>query len=781
MGTGLNFRRKLCVFLDYKNIFHQAKNLRKYNDLPYLFRLKIFSTLYITMTNIPGLLRLSPTFEESVMRVCLLFGLSLIAFVIIPFTASSQLTPYHTEPYFGSDAASFPEPPYPFGEIPVYHFYPETYVADTSETAVMLFDFGSVYIDGEQNVIFQRHRRIKIISPDGFKWGVHEIPYSTRPIRQRVRGIEGVTVKRLESGELISRRLEPGSIMAEQISDDKNKVHITLPALEPGVVIEYRYEIVSENPTQLHYWDYQSSPELKRGSAVEYRYDIISDKPGLVPDWHFQTTIPVLWSEYNLRVPEFLEYAYVASSNRPFHISEANEYSDGTTRFHRGTAYRWVRKDMPAIREEPFTTTINDYVSRITFQLAAWYHPQGLRVEVLDTWENLVNRLSRERELGRQASPRRSIRRLTTSLVDDISDTAERLEKIYDYVRTTMEWNGQYSIFTSDRVDRMHDSKIGNGADIALLLISMLQAADIDAYPVILSTRDHGKIQHLYPIRDQFNHVIAYAEIDGEVFLLDATNPLCPVNVLPYNSLNETGLLIKRDELTWVPIKPTVSYFSNISGVINLDDAGGISSTMHIMQDGYGAISGRRILERAGEVEYIQSLLGSRETTLIVDSLRISGKTDIARSLDTFIKFSSDEYLVIDDELLYLNPKIFGGIDDNPFETGNRTYPVDFAFLRESLITIDIIVPDGYAVAELPRAVNLSLQDDSAQYTRYVTVDDGIISINRRFEINKTVFSTREYRRLRNFFNQVVAMETQQVVLERKDGVTERDGVTGES
>ena len=31
---------------------------------------------------------------------------------------------------------------------------------------------------------------------------------------------------------------------------------------------------------------------------------------------------------------------------------------------------RWVKKDVPAIHEEPFTTSLDNYYSRITFQLS---------------------------------------------------------------------------------------------------------------------------------------------------------------------------------------------------------------------------------------------------------------------------------------------------------------------------------------------------------------------------------------------------------------------------
>jgi len=700
-----------------------------------------------------------------------IFSIFIILQVVYP-----QTTPYHINPVFGTELSALPQPPYRFGEIPIDQLLMKDYPADTNASALVLFDFGSVYIDGDQNVVYQRHRRIKILTHEGVRRAYHEIPYHTRPISQYVRGIEGMTVILPSSGSERIYQLDPSNIIVEEISSDKSKIQLKLPAAEPGAVIEYRYEIVSENPTQLQYWDYQTTSELKRSSSVEYRYDIIADQPGLVPDWAFQTSEPVLWSEYNLRVPEFLEYAYVVSSNQPFHISTSVEYYDGPSRFHRGKAFRWVRRDMPAIREEPFITTMQDYVSRITFQLAAWYHPQGMRIMVLDTWQELVDRLVRVRELGGQISPRRSIGRLASSLTDTLSNPVDRLGVLHDYVTSTIVWNGQYGIFTSDRVDRIHDRKSGNSADIALLLTSMLQAADLDAHPLLLSTRDNGKIQNMYPMRDQFNHVIAYVEIDEDVYLLDATNPLYPVNVLPYNTINDKGLLVKRGEVTWVPLEPSVKYARNIWGTVDIYDDAKLSARIHVSDDGYAAVSTRRMLQNEGEITFIQSLLGNQDIIITVDSLGIRGEEEIYDPLETYIEFSSDTHVHTDDSLLYLNPILMARITENPFTPASRTYPVDFAFLRESLLHINISVPDEYEIVALPQSVDLSQRDGSALYTREVTFNDGVISFQRSFAINKTLFSPTEYRRLRGFFNQVVAMESEQIVLARKG---ESDAIEG--
>ena len=58
--------------------------------------------------------------------------------------------------------------------------------------------------------------------------------------------------------------------------------------------------------------------------------------------------------------------------------------------------------------------------------------------------------------------------------------------------------------FTNKSVKDLLSSKTGNSAEINLFLAGMLNAAGIEAYPVITSTRSNGKIQSDYPFLQPF-------------------------------------------------------------------------------------------------------------------------------------------------------------------------------------------------------------------------------------------------------------------------------------
>lgn len=54
----------------------------------------------------------------------------------------------------------------------------------------------------------------------------------------------------------------------------------------------------------------------------------------------------------------------------------------------------------------------------------------------------------------------------------------------------------------------------------------MLRHENINADPVLLSTRKHGYTNEIYPLINQYNYVIAQVRIGDEIFYLDATHAL---------------------------------------------------------------------------------------------------------------------------------------------------------------------------------------------------------------------------------------------------------------
>jgi hypothetical protein len=171
-----------------------------------------------------------------------------------------------------------------WGEIPQEHLTMDHYAPDSSAAVVILADYGNVFFEDDLDMVFERHTRIKILTEAGYEWGNVTVRYRAEDRAQRVKDIEGRTYYAAEGGRVDTREMDKGSVFDEDVDGVWRRVRFTLPALQPGSVIEYRYKVVSTDPIYF-------------------------------PDWAFQKSEPVLWSEYRAEIPEILPTTPAASVN----------------------------------------------------------------------------------------------------------------------------------------------------------------------------------------------------------------------------------------------------------------------------------------------------------------------------------------------------------------------------------------------------------------------------------------------------------------------------------
>src|SRR6185312_8502439 len=69
----------------------------------------------------------------------------------------------------------------------------------------------------------------------------------------------------------------------------------------------------------------------------------------------------------------------------------------------------------------------------------------------------------------------------------------------------------------------------------------------VDVYPMVVSTREHGKVLPFYTSTIQFNRAVAYVPVDStKNYVLDATSKYNVYNETPSDLLNSSGLWIDK-------------------------------------------------------------------------------------------------------------------------------------------------------------------------------------------------------------------------------------------
>ena len=463
-------------------------------------------------------------------------------------------------------------------------------IADIGHTR---FDYGSVGF----YLIFERKIRIHILKQEGTSHATIEIPlYKSGNDKELVTSFKGYTYN-LEKGELVKTKVRKEDMFLQEDSEHWNTQKVAMPAVKANSIIEYEYEIHSNFTFNLQ-------------------------------PWAFQSNIPVYWSEYNVKIPEYYVYKFLSQGYIPFAIndksssqqqftvhyeSELNaglnqERQPSRTEVYKMEAYeyRWVATEVPAMKPEPFMTTTNDYISKIEFELSSIKMPGSLSKNIMDTWETLNTKLLENDNFGAAIRKGGFISDKLPAITGKANTNIEKVNAIFDHVKDRMKWDGTNGIFVSSMPKKVYEERSGSAADINLMLVAILKEAGYDCEPVILSTRSHGRLQEIYPILAKFNYVIAMVKIDTSKYLLDATSKYLLFNTLPERCLNGTGRVISKKNPGWTPLLTTETKNSFTQVDLSLSEDGSMKGKCIVTSTGLDANDRRNTYVNKNEKEFIE-------------------------------------------------------------------------------------------------------------------------------------------------------------------------------
>jgi hypothetical protein len=624
--------------------------------------------------------------------------------------------------------------PIKFGVIPLEDLKMTVYPQDTSASAVVLTDYGEVYLsinDVASSLVFERHIRIKILTKEGLNYANAQIPlYHAGSLEERVASLKASTYN-LENGRIVESKMGKEGIFKEKFNRNINLHKFTLP-------------------------------NVKEGSVIEYSYKINSEALANFPDWTFQRDIPIRHSEFWAIIPEFLFFekymqGYVSAEYEPV----PKNYPD-----YSATGHHWTIKNVPAFKEEPFMTSEEDYISRVKFALSHISFPGRAVVEIMGSWGKLNSQLIEDPDFGKAISGNSFLKKIVDEVTAGKTDPLQKIEAIHQYVKQSVEWTGEKDKY-ADSFKKVMESKKGTAADINLLLASMLEKADINVEPILLSTRDHGFIRRSYPMSEQFNYVICLVTLpDNKTVFLDATNKFLPVNVLPEYCLNGEGMVVSEARNRWINIETKTKAKTIINSEFTLGEAGELKGKLQFIRDGYDACAARKSYSSKGEDTYIKDFLSGK--TWEVGKTQFENIEDPKVTLKETHELTLPEHTESSGDVIYINPFVTGGVDHNPFKSEERMYPVDFGSQKEKMHMFKLVLPEGYVFDEIPQSKVFMLPDNAARYTFNVIQSGNTLNILSNLQINRNMFLQNEYPMLREFYNQVLAKQAEQIVVKKK-------------
>ncbi len=435
------------------------------------------------------------------------------------------------------------------------------------------------------------------------------------------------------------------------------------------------------------------------------------------------------------------------------------------------TQYRWIVKNAPAIRKEPYITTIHNYTNKVEVQLASIAFPGRGSKQYLKDWSSFSKELLDDHDFGNKIDVSGNVEDQAKLITKGMTSSFYKMKAIYDWVAKSIVWTGNERIFADKDVDDVLESKKGSNAEITFLILSMLKSVGVDGYPVILSTRDNGVIQDLYPILDQFNYILAAAKIGSKYYYLDATDPLRPMELLPAKVLGVRGLILKKGKPDWVNFSSTQRKSLASVTNININGEGSVKGTVENQYSSYAALFVRDNLADKDEKDVVKDLFDVEKSGFAIDSSNVTYKDSLENPLNIKINISSPDYAQVNGDIIYINPFVVNRIEENPFKAAVRKFPVDYGYKRSLTSVINLQIPEGYKVKENIEDHKYALGQNYVVYSQHAIVDGNKIQIITKTDINNPKVEAKNYKNLRNLYGQIVSAQSEQIVIEKTNNL----------
>jgi len=619
---------------------------------------------------------------------------------------------------------------YDFGKIPKEHKNvqaPEDYPEANS---LVLFEISEVFV--KNNIIeIEYHVRMKVLTEAGIdEIGEQSLSYYDE--LDKIKGFEAHTIT--PDGK--KYKVEKSSIFEKEVNSWKY-LTFSFPRLEPGAIVEYKYQLKSER----------------------FRY---------LRPWYFQNSIYTLESEFTVALSTGFSYD-VSFQNIPIQyrtpeVTKRIDPSSTTSIPKKIYVNTWRMTNLPPIKNEPYMSAINDYRSSLRYQLVSYTYSDGTVQYFVKNWQELGD--EQEKYLDIHCNNKNDIRKIAEEITESITDPYEKSKALFNYVKNEIasieEYNNWY--FKHDNMSDMVKEKNGSPEEKNLFLTELHKAVGIQSWPVFISTRSNSKINPRYASPQQFNYLLTFVQIGDSWEFLDASSRNSLYGLLPPECLTDIGFLIdgKNSDLVSVTIKPVESFRDDITRIFIADVGTAVCST----QSNFGGYYAAEIAEDYDEntpQDFIDKKYMDRISfSSTVDEYNCISDTSLKFTVD--LSYSSNDMTEELDNNLILKPVSYAFVS-NPFKSDKRFFPIDFTYPFTYQNTVEYNLNDSDFDFKFPEPVNIDLG-----VLIFTTSSERIgnkIIFKSKMAISNPLINPKFYSQVKDFFDNIVSVYQDEIIVVR--------------
>ena len=504
----------------------------------------------------------------------------------------------------------------------------------------------------------------------------------------RVRKPDGQVVVTPES---TAQDFAPDVLKEAPMYSDYRQRHISVAALQPGDILEYR--TVTRVLTPL--------------AAGNFWYE-----------YTFPKGVAVNEDRLEINVPKARE----VKLKTPTHQPEIQEVGDRRI-------YTWVVKDIQPERDKDRDEADSDTgedVQLTTFtdwkQVAQWYaRLQGERMTVDE-----------------------SVRKKAAELTKGADTPTEKARRLYDFVALDVRYVsislgiGRYQPHSASDVLQ---NGYGDCKDKHTLFSALLRAEGIQSYPVLIDSS--RKLDVDVPSPAQFDHVITAARLGTgtELTWLDTTPEVTPFGLLLYQLRNKQAVLASEDSLAGLqrtPADSPIKSFMHFTLDGKFSEYGALDATLEVTAQGdrdWPMRASFRRFSQAQWKDFVKALSASWGLPGDVDDVQLDPLEDTSKPFHLKYHLHQDQYFTVPSASVNFRPIPPLGLP--AIRASERsTEPLNIGPAGEMDYRVRLQFPANYTV-HTPTSVKMSRDygDYSSSYSLTVSKNGGVLEGERKLVV----------------------------------------------
>lgn len=575
------------------------------------------------------------------------------------------------------------------------------------------------------NVITE-YVRLKIFTGRGKeKYSTVQIPYYGK---SGVSGVEGRTIH--PDGSIVP--LGKDAIF-EKVVERRNGVRtkvvsFAFPAVEPGSIIEYRY-------------NYDVGEFITRYVPL----DVQSEFPTDLVDFHIK---PVTGVYQNWPKMRYLPFGC--------NVERGQTGPDGFTEL--------MVRNVPAFHEEPYMPP-ERYVK-------AWilvYYEENDRPNPDAYWKEVGHSLNGE--FARMVKVNAEVKSIAAQATEGAKTDDEKLVKLADYCRKNIKDVEGARITTEEREKSKENHttadtlKQGQGTawDIHLAFLSLALASGFDARIARLADTETFIFSPSVVSAYFLNRTAIAVNAGGKWEFYDVPNPNVPIGHLPWHEEGTPALMVDSKDSQFVPVpmmKSTESRMNRI-GNFTLTPEGDLEGDVREMYFGHEADIWRARFAQESEDERVrldERRLKQRFAEFEATDFKHAVPPDLNNGVSVVYHIKVKGYAQRTGKRLFFTPGYFEEGAQARFTEEKRELPVYFRYPWSEMDTVTIQLPSGYSMdhGDAPSPVSFA---PIGQYVVQMSIDkSNKLTYTRRFVFGSDsllLFDAKNYPTIKKIFDRI--------------------------